>query len=80
MAYPLSINFIKELEFDNKEEYTNAPRYIWKLDKDVAGYVHETANIIDVLVRKAGHMVPYDQPKFAFDLITRFTGDKSFAN
>jgi vitellogenic carboxypeptidase-like protein len=80
VAYPLSINFIRKLNFPNKDDYMNAPRYIWKMDKDIAGYVHETANIIDVLVRKAGHMVPYDQPKFAFDLLTRFTSGKAYSN
>jgi vitellogenic carboxypeptidase-like protein len=57
VAYPLTINYLKKLNFAKKDAYLNAPRYIWKLDKDVAGYVHETTNIIDVLVRKAGHMV-----------------------
>lgn len=80
VAYPLTINYLKILDFEDKEQYMEAPRYIWKIDDDIAGYVHETANIIDVLVRKAGHMVPKDQPKFAFDLITRFTSEKSFAN
>lgn len=80
VAYPLTINYLKILEFDNKEAYMEAPRYIWRIDDDIAGYVHETANIIDVLVRKAGHMVPKDQGKFALDLITRFTREKSFAN
>ncbi|XP_070505245.1 venom serine carboxypeptidase-like [Chironomus tepperi] len=78
VAYPLTIAFLQKLNFANKNDYLDAPRYIWKLDKDIAGYVHETANIIDVLVRKAGHMVPYDQPKFAFDLMTRFTSEKAF--
>lgn len=57
VAYPLTINFLNILEFDNKKEYTEAPRYIWRIGDDIAGYVHETENIIDVLVRKAGHMV-----------------------
>jgi carboxypeptidase C (cathepsin A) len=29
-------------------------------------------------VRNAGHMVPYDQPKWSFDLINRFTSGKPF--
>jgi vitellogenic carboxypeptidase-like protein len=80
VAYPLTISFLQKLNFQDKEDYLKAPRYIWRMDKDIAGYVHETANIIDALVRKAGHMVPGDQPKFGFDLITRFTHDKAFAN
>lgn len=78
VAYPLTISMLQKLNFKDKDAYLNAPRYVWRIDKDIAGYVHETANIIDVLVRKAGHMVPYDQPKFAFDLMTRFTNEKEF--
>ena len=45
---------------------------------DLAGYAKTVGNFTAVLVRNAGHMVPYDQPKWAFDLINRFTSGKSF--
>lgn len=45
---------------------------------DLAGYSKQVGNFTQVLVRNAGHMVPYDQPKWAFDLITRFTKGKPF--
>lgn len=44
----------------------------------LAGYVKTVKNFTQVLVRNAGHMVPYDQPKWAFDMITRFTSGKKF--
>ena len=46
---------------------------------ELAGYAKEVGNFTQVLIRNAGHMVPYDQPKFAFDLINRFTRGKKFA-
>ena len=30
------------------------------------------------MVRNAGHILPYDQPKWAFDMIQRFIQDKEF--
>ena len=45
---------------------------------DLAGYVKEVGDFTQVLVRNAGHMVPYDQPKWSFDLINRWTSGKKF--
>ena len=78
VAYPLTINYLKQLPFANSQDYKKAPRYIWKVGKDIAGFVHEAGNLVEVLVRNAGHMVPHDQPKWSYDLITRFTSGKGF--
>ncbi|CRK97539.1 CLUMA_CG010927, isoform A [Clunio marinus] len=78
VAYPLTINYLKKLPFEHSQDYKKAPRYIWRVGKDIAGFVHEAGNLVEVLVRNAGHMVPHDQPKWAYDMITRFTQGKSF--
>lgn len=78
VAYPLTVNYLKQLPFEHAKQYANATRHIWKVGNEVAGYVHEAGNLLEILVRNAGHMVPHDQPKWAFDLITRFTRQKSF--
>ena len=44
----------------------------------MAGYVREVPGFVEVLVRDAGHMVPYDQPQAAWDMISRFTNAKAF--
>ncbi|KAJ9586806.1 hypothetical protein L9F63_019592, partial [Diploptera punctata] len=75
VAYPLSVRMYNTLEFRAAEEYRKAKRYAWKVDGELAGYMKSAGNFTEVLVRNAGHMVPTDQPKFAFDLITRFTSD-----
>ncbi|KAA0183853.1 hypothetical protein HAZT_HAZT011821 [Hyalella azteca] len=74
IAYPLTRNFVESLKWRDSDAYLSAPRRIWKVDGDVAGYVKETRNFVEVLVRGAGHMVPYDQPARAYDMINRFTG------
>ncbi|KAF5282416.1 hypothetical protein FQR65_LT14310 [Abscondita terminalis] len=78
IAYPLMMNFLQKMEFKDSEAYKVAKRHIWMIDGDVAGYVKEAGNIMDVLVRNAGHMVPMHQPKWALDMITRFTRNLSF--
>ncbi|CAG0881442.1 unnamed protein product [Cyprideis torosa] len=82
VAYPLTLNFLKNLEWSGQAEYLNATRTIWRIDTQpkptVAGYITEAKNLKVVLVRDAGHIVPYDQPMHAFDLISRFIEDKPF--
>ncbi|GAB0086714.1 Carboxypeptidase [Sergentomyia squamirostris] len=78
VAYPLTVNYLAQLKFKDRDIYLKAPRYIWRVDKDIAGYAKEAGNLVEVMVRNAGHMVPADQPKWALDLITRLTSGKSF--
>ncbi|XP_055609656.1 venom serine carboxypeptidase [Uranotaenia lowii] len=79
VAYPLTMNYVRKLNFPARKEYEKAPRYIWKVDGEIAGYAKEAGNLAEVLVRNAGHMVPKDQPKWALDLIMRLTHDKGFS-
>lgn len=76
VAYPLTENFLRNLDFSGSKYYVKAPRTIWKVDDEIAGYIKKAGNLTEVLVRNAGHMVPHDQPKWAFDLITRFVRNK----
>lgn len=78
VAYPLTLGFLQNLNFSAADEYKTAERHQWWVDGDIAGYVKEAGNLTEVLVRNAGHMVPRDQPKWAFDLITRFTHHKPY--
>nr|XP_022917735.1 venom serine carboxypeptidase [Onthophagus taurus] len=78
VAYPLTVNFLQNLQFSAAEEYKTASRHIWVVGNDIGGYVKVAGNLTEVLVRNAGHMVPGDQPQFGFDLISRFTRNKPF--
>ena len=45
---------------------------------ELAGYAKVAGNLTEVLVRNAGHMVPLDQPKWAWELFNSFvTGEFS---
>ncbi|VEN52591.1 unnamed protein product, partial [Callosobruchus maculatus] len=77
VAYPLTLNFLQNAEFEGIRQYREASRHIWYVDHEVAGYTKTGTNFTEVLVRNAGHMVPSDQPKWAEDLIYKFTRNKS---
>jgi vitellogenic carboxypeptidase-like protein len=79
VAFPQTESFLNALDWSGKYIYALAPRKIWKVDSEVAGYVREAKNLIQVMVRNAGHILPYDQPKWAFDMIQRFVQGKAFA-
>lgn len=75
VAYPLTVGMYNTLEFKDAEGYRNAERVPWYVGEQLAGYTKTGGNFTEVLVRNAGHMVPTDQPVWAFDLIYRFTRD-----
>lgn len=54
VAYPLTENYLKNLNFNGAEDYKTAKRYIWRVDKDIAGYVKHAGNLTEVIVRNAG--------------------------
>ncbi|XP_072934775.1 venom serine carboxypeptidase-like [Epargyreus clarus] len=78
VAYPLTLNFLRNLNFSGSKEYATAKRYQWWVDGELAGYVKQAGRLVEILVRNSGHMVPTDQPTWALDMITRFTHEKSF--
>lgn len=78
VAYPLTVNYLKNLGWSGADAYATAERKIWTVDDEVAGYTKTADNLTEVLVRNAGHMAPMDQCKWMFELITRFTGGDRF--
>lgn len=61
VAYPLTENYLKNLQFSGAEEYKTAKRYIWRVDNDVAGYAKHAGNLTEVLVRNAGMLMKRKQ-------------------
>lgn len=54
VAYPLTVNYLEHLNFTGADQYKNAPRHIWRVENEVAGYVKHGGNLTEVLVRNAG--------------------------
>ena len=71
----LTEGFLNVLDWSKSEQYKKAERIPWKVeesDLEVAGYVRQAGSFYQVAVRRAGHMVPYDQPRIAMDMINKF--------
>ena len=78
IAYPQTEEFIANLNWKGSNQYHVVERKIWRVDNDIAGYAREVANLKQVMVRNSGHILPYDQPKWGYDMIRRFIEGKSF--
>ncbi|XP_062517505.1 probable serine carboxypeptidase CPVL [Corticium candelabrum] len=87
VAPPLTYNFLNNLDWKGRSSFQTAKRKVWKVkstDVDVAGFVKSVTNIKGlatfhwIVVRDAGHILPYDQPERGLDMITRFIEDEPF--
>ena len=64
VAAPLTENFLQTVQWKGAKTYKSAPRTIYRLasdEKSVAGYVRRADNLVQVIIRNAGHILPYDQ-------------------
>ncbi|XP_039293498.1 venom serine carboxypeptidase-like [Nilaparvata lugens] len=77
-AYPLTENFLRKLEWSGASKYRETRRKLWKIDGELAGYVRSSGNLADIMVRNSGHMVPTDQPKWAYHLFNNFIYNRTF--
>lgn len=89
VPYRGTMNVARSLRWSGAEHFRNATRTIWRVSvvpqwtsyggiAQVAGYATTYGPLTVLLVRNAGHMVPYDQPAWAHDLIKRFTSGRPF--
>merc|ERR1711862_572526 len=62
-------------------DFAQAQKYAWRVSPDdaqVAGYARKVGNLTMLWVRGAGHIVPYDQPRSALDILERMLHGYSF--
>ncbi|XP_072139294.1 probable serine carboxypeptidase CPVL isoform X1 [Mobula birostris] len=81
VAAPLTEHFLLTVPWSKAEEYKKADRHFWFVnpsDKEVAGYVRKVGEFYQVIIRNGGHILPYDQPERAFDMIDRFISRRGF--
>mmetsp|Transcript_13839 Transcript_13839/g.30505 ORF Transcript_13839/g.30505 Transcript_13839/m.30505 type:complete len:446 (-) Transcript_13839:157-1494(-) len=69
--------WIRAMNWTGRDGYLAAKRKIWrrKSDGQIAGYWRHYQNLHQVVVLGAGHMVPMNQPKSAFDMLNRFLAE-----
>ncbi|XP_075747532.1 putative serine carboxypeptidase CPVL [Rhipicephalus microplus] len=81
VPHSLAVDFLSGLQWSGTESFDAARRKVWRLPTSgsgVAGYVKRAGNLLQVMVRDAGHFVPYDQPEAALDMMSRFIDGTSF--
>jgi len=81
VALPLTEAMLQTVDWKYQAEYLSAPRQVWRVrptDVEVAGYVRCVHDFYQVVVRGGGHILPWDQPERAWDMIDRFISGRPF--
>ena len=70
--------FLKVLEWDGKEKYLSSKKTIWRVEpSDKESLDTKTVGRFSyVIVRGAGHIAPYDQPRPMNDLVDKLVTGK----
>eukprot|EP01125_Pyxidicula_operculata_P016417 TRINITY_DN5648_c0_g1_i1.p1 TRINITY_DN5648_c0_g1~~TRINITY_DN5648_c0_g1_i1.p1 ORF type:complete len:454 (-),score=97.58 TRINITY_DN5648_c0_g1_i1:85-1446(-) len=81
LSAPQCENYMETLNWVGSNQYKSSSKTVWKVeqtDQQVAGYVRSAFNLVQVVVRMAGHLVPQDQPRPAMDMMNRFVFNLPF--
>jgi hypothetical protein len=69
---------LNAMTWTGAEQWTNAKRGLWMVDNTQGGWSKELGNLKFVTVYNSGHMVPYNVPAPAFDLLGRLLTNATF--
>jgi len=79
---PLTERYVPLLSWPGTAAWGAAPKTLWHDPAyggaAISGYVRRYANLVQAVVRGGGHLLPYDAPERALDLITRFIDGVAF--
>ncbi|XP_072144221.1 probable serine carboxypeptidase CPVL [Dermacentor andersoni] len=80
VSYPATEALMYSLKWSGSKEWSKAEKKIWRSNDGecVYGYSKHARNCRLVLVRNGGHIVPYDQPEAAYEMITKFFNNVPF--
>ncbi|KAF0714053.1 Aste57867_4067 [Aphanomyces stellatus] len=69
-----------QADWPGADAYRRAARVTWRVPgmDPPAGFAQSGGNLTFVVVRDAGHLVPYNAPAAALDMVTRFLKRQSF--
>jgi len=82
--YDLIVDFygqgamLDSMPWSGQSGFIKAQNTTWTVDSSVAGSSRYYDGLTYLVVDNAGHMVPYDQPKNALDMLNRFLKNKPF--
>ncbi|KAG8775315.1 hypothetical protein FRC12_001557 [Ceratobasidium sp. 428] len=66
----------QDLDWTGRDAYTAEKDREWTVDGKTAGITRSAYGLTFATVKEAGHMVPYDKPKEALAMLTRWLEDK----
>ncbi|CAG7697360.1 unnamed protein product [Allacma fusca] len=69
---------VNGLKWKGSDDFAKAPRKVWKVQNDVAGYVKQSGSFSFVVLRNAGSHAFYDQPVWTNDLVKRYLQGTGF--
>jgi len=71
--------YLDSMDWPGQNDFVKAKNETWTVDGATAGTVRTSGNLDFVAVANAGHLVPYDVPENALDLLTRLLNGTPFA-
>ena len=76
IASPLVESMINNFKWNGSGNYSKSKKYIWKVDRKIAGYFKKAKPLYFMIIQNAGHILAFDFPKIALEMITQFIKDE----
>ena len=79
----LTEKMLPTFRWKDRESFARAKKAVWRVfpsDTEVAGYVKQSGFVTQAVVRSAGHLVPFDQPERALNLLEKWIRGETFEN
>ena len=70
------LQYLNSLNWEGISQWKRTPKDIWTIHGEVKGWAKTSGNLWFVLVNGAGHMVPTDQPRAAFNMMGHFINNE----
>eukprot|EP01094_Clydonella_sp_ATCC50884_P009821 TRINITY_DN1935_c0_g1_i2.p1 TRINITY_DN1935_c0_g1~~TRINITY_DN1935_c0_g1_i2.p1 ORF type:complete len:463 (-),score=134.54 TRINITY_DN1935_c0_g1_i2:287-1648(-) len=71
-------SWVLNLDWPHNADFFDARRKVWAVDGIIAGHIQSSNNLNMIVVANAGHMVPMDQSKHAFNMLSNVLNNKPF--
>lgn len=71
-------NWFPAINWPYMQGFLKSRKILWKMQNNIVGYVQQYSNMTFVVVQKAGHFSPYDQPAAVFEMVTKFVSGQGW--
>lgn len=69
------LNYLNSVKWEYIANWKRARKEVWRINNQIRGWAKTYGNLWFVLVNRAGHLVPTDQPESAFNMLGHFIRD-----